>query len=126
MKRDQRMEEGLVEPTPKACWADEMSNDGDDPPHDESHQEDMCDQLLRHFPVPGEIWVHLRTQCNYLSSLLAMYTCPQEGEVPHIINGWRSMHKLSPYRVTYGTHNPAMHGLILTHNTIIPNQAVLF
>ena len=96
---------------------DVVSNESEDGDHDQ----DMCDHLLRHYPVPGEIWVHLRTQCNYMSSLLAMYNCPSEGDPPYIVNGWRAMHKMSPYRVTYGTHNPAMHGLILTHSAVIPN-----
>jgi hypothetical protein len=96
-------------------WADQMSNEDPEPP------KDICDHLLHYFPVPGEIWVHLRTQCNYFSSLLSMYVPPRPGETPCVINGWRAMHKVSPYRVHYGTHNPAMHGLILTSDSVVPN-----
>ena len=61
---------------------DVVSNESEDGDNDQ----DMCDHLLRHYPVPGEIWVHLRTQCNYMSSLLAMYNCPSEGDPPYIAN----------------------------------------
>lgn len=48
-------------------------------------------------------------------------SCSQPGEMPCVINGWRTMQKISPYRVFYGSHNPAMHGLILTNDAVIPN-----
>ena len=106
----------------RESWADQMSNGPtDDEEKMDAVKVDICDHLLHYFPVPGEIWVHLRTQCNYLSSLLSMYIPPQPGETPCVINGWRTMHKVSPYRVHYGTHNPAMHGLVLTSDSIIPN-----
>ena len=54
-------------------WADQMS---DTEPEQYATEEDICDHLLHYFPVPGEIWVHLRTQCNYLSSLLSLYASP--------------------------------------------------
>ena len=41
--------------------------------------------------------------------------------MPHIVNVWRATQKVSPYRIAYGFHNPAMNGLILTTTTIIPN-----
>jgi hypothetical protein len=121
MERKHHMTDNPLPDGGSPSWADVMSDEGKTAEVDDGNQEDMCDQLLRHFPVPGEIWVHLRTHCNYLSSLLAMYACPHVGDLPLIINGWRSMQKLSPYRVAYGTHNPAMHGLILTHDTVVPN-----
>ena len=121
MERKHHMADNPLPDGGSPSWADVMSDEGKTAEVDDGNQEDMCDQLLRHFPVPGEIWVHLRTHCNYLSSLLAMYACPHVGDLPLIINGWRSMQKLSPYRVAYGTHNPAMHGLILTHDTVVPN-----
>ena len=80
--------------------------------------------------------VHLRSKCNYLSSLLATYTPPEAGEPPFLINGWRSTSRIpppgearrsatnqevSPYRVTYGIHNPALRGLVLTPDTVVPN-----
>ena len=45
-------------------WADVMSDDEEgvtgeveeeDDPDEGTNEEDACDQLLRHFPVPGEI-----------------------------------------------------------------------
>ena len=79
--------------------------------------------------------MHLRTQCNYLSSLLGMHPLPGPEEEPYIISGWRSWQKRSPYRIVYGSHfrgtvvhnysvsegNPAWNGLVLTATEVIPN-----
>lgn len=58
MKED---DTGTGEPTTSPSWADIMSDSErllDETPNED---EDMCDHLLRFFPVPGEIWVHLRS-----------------------------------------------------------------
>ena len=44
---------------------------------------------------------------------------------PHcvlLVNSWRSVHEVSPYRVTYGIRNPALRGLILTSDSIVPDR----
>ena len=104
-------------------WADVMSEEEEeeDDAEEEDASDDMGDHLLRYFPVPGEIWVHIRSGCNYLSSLLCLYTPPEDGTAPFIINGWRTTQEVSPFRVTYGIHNPAMRGLVVTPQHIIPN-----
>jgi hypothetical protein len=41
---------------------------------------------------------------------------------PFLVNGWRPMQgEVSPFRVTYGIHNPATRGLIVTTHHVIPN-----
>lgn len=41
--------------------------------------------------------------------------------MPFLVNSWRSVHEVSPFRITYGTRNPALHGLILTSDSVVPN-----
>ena len=64
--------------------------------------------------------VHLRSRCNYLSSLLAAYP-PPETHAPFLVNAWRSTQEASPFRIVYATRNPAMHGLVITSDRVIPN-----
>jgi hypothetical protein len=38
----------------------------------------------------GEVWVHLRSKCNYLSSLLDSCKVPASGDPPVLLNVWRT------------------------------------
>lgn len=95
-----------------------------------------CDALVGSFPVPGfsgdpdvgspekcpgEPWCHLFTVANYHSSLLSNYPPPGPDEPPYLVNAWQQTVHHSPYRVVYGTHNPAVRGLVITNSTIVPN-----
>ena len=87
--------------------------------------EDAFDRVLREFPVPGEIWVHARTQSHYLGATLAAHAPPPYPDDPPIlINSWRALGAdASPFRVNYGLHNPAARGVVLTAHAVIPNFA---
>ena len=97
----------------------------------EDHQDDdeavpgecMLDSLMRCFPVPGEVWVHLLGRMNYLSSILDSHPPPHPGSAPCIINGWEPHGAIetSPYRIQYGTQNPMLRGMIITPTTLIPH-----
>lgn len=64
---------------------------------------------------------HLFTTANYYTSLFQNHPPPAVGEPPYIINGWsRHLHG-SPFRIGYGTLNPAIRGLVLTATQIVPN-----
>ena len=74
--------------TPTQSWADAMSDQENEAwTMDEEgnaragskEDEDVCDHLLHYFPVPGEIWVHLRSRCNYLSSLPLLFFVSRGG-----------------------------------------------
>lgn len=106
---------------------------------DESIATDACECMMQYFPVPGELWVqpginehaitfswlYLCASLNYLSSLLKLYPPCKSNEMPYIINSWREFEKSgskgSPFRIVYGTRNPAMRGVIVTSSDIIPN-----
>jgi hypothetical protein len=102
-----------VEGTPEIEIEDEEAVSGDC----------MLDTLMRCFPVPGEVWVHLLGRMNYMSSILDSYPPPQPGGTPCIINGWdpHGAVETSPYRIQYGTQNPMMRGMIITPTTLIPH-----
>lgn len=138
-------------------WADTMSDqedeveegegptDGEPTPtgNDEGEGEaadNICDQLLCKFPVPGELFVHLftysreshvqtsaccsRTPANYYTSLLDHHPPPMAGEPPYLVNSWQSSQTpsaISPFRVQYGTNNPAVHGIVITSQSVVPN-----
>ena len=128
----------------KTSWAEQMSDLEDDvsddcpveiqteekdpeKENDEEKQEetDACELLLRFFPVPGELWVHLCASVNYLSSLLKLYPPCARNDTPYIINSWRDSKSVgsdgSPFRIVYGTKNPAMRGVIIASEVIIPS-----
>jgi hypothetical protein len=102
-------------------WADTMSEEDAKGPVDEEATHDAFDALLVGFPHPGELWVHMRSQCNYFSSLLALYPPPKEHSAPYMVNSWHHLHGVSPYRVTYGAKNPVVNGIVLARNCVVPN-----
>lgn len=90
-------------------------------------EDDVCSFLMERFPVPGEIYIHLRSHCNYLASLVHGYTT-NGARNPHLypilINSWiaaSATEHPSPFRIAYGRHNPAMHGVVLCRRGLIPN-----
>lgn len=85
--------------------------------------DDLFDTLLRQFPVPGEIWVHLRSAANYLSSLLTVYP-PTGRPTPFVIAG-PQVDAASPYRIQYGNANPGMFGVVVAEDRVIPNFSVI-
>lgn len=135
---EERMEqESLAPPAGRSdSWADTMSDldeeefcqkaavagTGNETQQPQQQQEDtLCDVLLRCFPVPGEIWVHLYAATNYVSSLLTLYPPHGALHVPFIVNEWRTPPTASPYRICYATTNPALAGLIVTADGVVPN-----
>lgn len=102
----------------------EQPDMGNPTPDDDEEHHDALDSVLRCFPVPGEPWVHIFGMANYYSSLLLDHPPPADGEPPILINGWQHAScpgQPSPYRIMYGTHNPAVHGVVITNSTVIPN-----
>lgn len=99
-------------------WADVMS---DEESAAVVPRPDFIDGILKYFPVPGEIWVHLFGAINYLPSILTVFQLPMWGEAPFMVNAWRSVSQLSPYRVTYSFRNPAIRGVILGSDVLVPN-----
>lgn len=88
----------------------------------EEEPHDTIDTVMRCFPVPGEPWVHIYGMANYYSSLLLDHPPPAAGAPPLLVNGWQHTGgQPSPYRIVYGTHNPAVHGVVITSGTVIPN-----
>lgn len=81
------------------------------------------DEFVTAFPIPGEPWCHLFTVANYYSSLLHNHPPPGPGEMPYLVNSWQQVlpTQHSPYRILYGTHNPAIRGIVITSSTVIPN-----
>lgn len=81
------------------------------------------DAFMAAFPIPGEPWCHLISMANYYSSLLCNHPPPAPGDPPYLVNGWQQVvpTQHSPFRILYGTHNPAVHGLVITSDSVIPN-----
>lgn len=78
---------------------------------------------LRRRPA-GEVWVHVRTQSNYLGAVIAAHPPPPPDAPPLLVNNWCAPSaEASPYRVLYGLHNPAAHGTVLTAEAVIPHFA---
>ena len=126
-------------------WADVMDEEecraspepeGDDDVDEECMPANTWDELMSRFPVPGELYVHLVGYANFYSALLHTNPPPAAGDMPFLVrvrcerqrvrssvNCWqqvsRSAH--SPFRIQYGTANPALRGLIITSSMIIPN-----
>ena len=102
------------------------TTDGDNQPEETVKTEDGMGRtlmdIIQHYPIAGELWVHLKGQVNYLSSVLDAYPPPLPGEVPYMINDWHTNNALeiSPYRISYGTQNPMLCGLIVTTDTLVP------
>lgn len=81
------------------------------------------DDILSRYPVPGELFVHLMGSANYYSALLQNNPPPAYGEPPYVVNSWQhaAVPSHSPYRVQYGTSNPALRGLVVTPTAVVPN-----
>lgn len=66
-----------------------------------------------------------RILTNYYTSLLSDHPPPTGNpSIPYLVNGWQQSsiyQSNSPYRVHYGLQNPAIHGIIITDSTMIPN-----
>lgn len=109
-------------------WADAMSDEETEtagpaaaaPPPPEGPQ-DAFDAVLAGFPHAGELWVHVRSQCNYFSSLLGLFPPPKEHEGPYMVNSWHQLRDASPYRIVYGARNPVVNGIVLARDCVVPN-----
>ena len=118
-------------------WADVYDSDSEDDNNNNNHDHDhppedasplpspgVCDYLMGCFPVPGEIWCHLFTTANYYTSVLQNHPPPPRPRDPPVIvnhsRHQRACHT-SPFRIHYGTRNPALHGVVLTDNSLVPH-----
>lgn len=112
-------------------WADIMEREEDLGPDDDINdggEEEgvgfgLFGRLAHTLPAPHELDLHMFGCVNYLASLFVLYP-PRDS--PFIVNhGWRGpvddhAASASPYRILYGSKNPALHGLVITLDAVVP------